>query len=75
MVSRRIWLESRHLRRDADGRSALDAFERLDENRKHAILLRGDELAAQSVTLAHTYFVAAVDAASTLGDRFRNRCV
>jgi hypothetical protein len=70
MSERRSWLESRHLARTPGGKAALDALGHLDAERRERILDLTDSIAELSATLAHTYFVTSVTAASELASDF-----
>ncbi len=67
----RSWLSSRHLRESDKGAHAIELLETLDEDTREHILGRSDELAAQSVNLAHVFFSAAVAARHALGQGYR----
>ena len=70
MTEQRSWLESRHLARVPGGQAALDALPTLEDHLRDRILERTDHVAELSATLAHTYFAAAVGAATMLGSEF-----
>lgn len=63
MASERAWIESRHLRESADGEAALAALDSLPSALAERVLQRGDAIAVQSMSLAHTYLPCAVRAA------------
>lgn len=64
MSERRSWLESRHLARTPGGQAALDTLAGLEPALREQILDLTDTVAELSATLAHSYFVTAVAAAT-----------
>jgi nitric oxide reductase NorD protein len=66
----RSWLESRHLTRSPEGRRALAQFSKLPQTTGSVVLRVADDFAHASVTLAHRFFIAAMDLISLRPDRY-----